>query len=147
VRPGPQPQAIELRAAAQLPGRLDELGDVGGQLVEAVQVIGSEAAVQAAAEALGGLGGVLGDVPGDLLGRELARLLTVLGDVVDVELLPQRAYRSGPLSRNGQGTRTDGTACRRASSTRAAVNGSGGGARQPGQRQSVAASRRMTAWK
>jgi hypothetical protein len=27
------------------------------------------------------------------------------------------------------------------------VNGSGGGARQPAQRQSVAASRRMTAWK
>jgi hypothetical protein len=27
------------------------------------------------------------------------------------------------------------------------VNGSGGGARQPEQRQSVAASRRMTAWK
>ena len=35
---------------------------MGGQLVEAVQVIGSETAVQAAAEALGGLDGVLGDV-------------------------------------------------------------------------------------
>ena len=33
-----------------------------------------------------------------------------------------------------------GTASRRASSSRAAVNGSGGGARQPGQRHSVAAS-------
>jgi hypothetical protein len=60
---------------------------------------------------------------------------------------PQRAYRSGPSSRGGHGTVTAGAARRRASSSRPAVNGSGGGARQPGQRQSVAASRRRTAWK
>src|SRR5829696_3018601 len=50
-----------------------------------------------AAEALGGLGGVLGDVPSDLLGRELARLLTVLGDVVDIELLPPAGIPAWPV--------------------------------------------------
>ena len=95
-----------------LPGGPDELGDVGGQLVEAVEVIGSEASVQAAAEALGGLGGVLGDVPSHLLGRELPRLLTVLGDVVDVELLPPAGIPVRPVvqRRAGHADSRDGQA-------------------------------------
>src|SRR5829696_4676868 len=41
--------------------------------------------------------GVLGDVPSDLLGRQLARLLTVLGDVVNVELLPPAGIPAWPV--------------------------------------------------
>jgi hypothetical protein len=84
---------------------------MGGQLVEVVQVVGAEAAVQAGAEALGGLGGVLGDVAGDLLGAQLPGLILGAGDVADVELLapagiPLRAAglkgRAGhPHSRDG----------------------------------------------
>jgi hypothetical protein len=74
-------------AAAQLPGRPDELDHMRRQAVQAVQVAGPEAAVQAAAEALGGLGRVLGDVAGHLLGRQLLRLVLAGGDVADVELL------------------------------------------------------------
>jgi hypothetical protein len=75
---------------------------MGGQAVEAVQVVGGQAAVQAAAEALGGLGGVLGDVPGDLLSRELPGLVAVDGDVVDVELLTLAGH-TGPARRPGAG--------------------------------------------
>jgi hypothetical protein len=57
------------------------------ELVEALQVLGAEAAVGAGSEALGGLGGVLGDIPRDLLGRQLSRLVVASGDVADVELL------------------------------------------------------------
>src|SRR5215211_4309210 len=87
VRPRPKPQALQLGTATQLPGRPDELGDMGRELVEAVQVVGAEAAVQAAAEALGGFGRVLGDVAGHLLSRQLPGPVIPRGDVADVELL------------------------------------------------------------
>jgi hypothetical protein len=67
------------------------------ELVEVLQVVGvGEASVQAGAEALSGLGGVLGDVAGHLLSRQLPGLLTVLGDVVDVELLPPAGIPARP---------------------------------------------------
>jgi hypothetical protein len=60
--------------------------------IQVVEVIDADAPVQAATEAFGRLGRVLGDVAGDLLRRQLPGLVVVLpGDVVDVELLPQRA--------------------------------------------------------
>jgi hypothetical protein len=106
-----------------------------------------EAVVQAAAEGLGGLGRVLGDVAGHLLRRQLPGLAIGPGDVVDVELGAPLRVPPGCAVFAGQGTRTAGTASRRASSRTAAVKPPGGGARQPAQRHSVATSRRMTAWK
>ena len=41
VRPGPQPQPLQFWTAAQLPGRPDELGHMGGQPVQVVQVVGA----------------------------------------------------------------------------------------------------------
>ena len=88
VRPGPQPQPCQLGAATQRPSGADELGHMGQQPVEVVQVVGVEATVEPGAEALSGLGGVLGDVAGHLLGRQLPRLaVAVPGEVADVELL------------------------------------------------------------
>jgi hypothetical protein len=68
---------------------------MGRELVEAVQVVGADAPVEAGAEALGGVGGVLGDVAGYLLGRQLPRLVVTGRDVADVELLtpPRIAVR------------------------------------------------------
>jgi hypothetical protein len=60
------PQALKLPATTQLPASSHQLADVGGQLVEVLQVAVVEATVQTRAEALGGLGGVLGDVAGNL---------------------------------------------------------------------------------
>jgi len=40
VRPRPQLQPLQIRLAAQLPGRPDELGHMGRQIVEAVEVVG-----------------------------------------------------------------------------------------------------------
>jgi hypothetical protein len=40
VRPRSQPQPVQLRAAAQLPAGPDELGHMGRELVEALQVVG-----------------------------------------------------------------------------------------------------------
>src|SRR5918993_25748 len=117
VRPRSEAQAAQLGAAAQLPGGADEVGHMGGELVGVAQVVGGGAPVQAAAEALGGLGRVLGDVAGHLLGRQLSRLL-VAGDVAHIELIAPAGIALRPP-----------------------IDG------QPGQRQSVAASRRMTAWK
>jgi hypothetical protein len=73
---------------------------MGRELVEAVQVVGADAPVEAGAEALGGVGGVLGDVAGYLLGRQLPRLVVTGRDVADVELLtppgmPSRAALDG----------------------------------------------------
>ena len=128
VRPGPQPQPVQLGAAAQLPGRADELGHMRRQPVQVLQVVGiGQAPVEADAEALGGLGRVLGDVAGHLLRRSAPQPVVTGVMLRTSSCSPQRAYRSGPpSSRGGQGTRTAGTACRRASSRRAAVNGLGG---------------------
>jgi hypothetical protein len=60
---------------------------MGGQPVQVLQVVGADAAVQAAAEALGGLGRVLGDVAGHLLRAQLPSLVIAPGDVANVELL------------------------------------------------------------
>jgi hypothetical protein len=85
---------------------------MGRELVQVVEVVGGDAAVEARAEALGGLGGVLGDVAGHLLGRQLSGLAAVSGDVVDVELLapagiPLRSAIDGRAG-HGHGRRSQG---------------------------------------
>jgi len=56
------------------------------QLVQVLQILGSDTPVEDGAEALGGLGRVLGDVPGHLLGRQFPGITVGTGDVVDVQL-------------------------------------------------------------
>jgi hypothetical protein len=92
---------------AQLPASPDQLADVGGQLVEALQVAVVEAAVQADAEALGGLGGVLGDVAGDLLGAQLPGVTLGSGDVADVELLAPAGIAAQVVAVDGRAGDTD----------------------------------------
>jgi hypothetical protein len=104
--------------------------------------------VEGDAESPGALGRILGDIAGHLLGRQLL-VVASLGDVTHVELLPHRAVRVTlwSSSTTGQGTVTATAALRTAASSSSAVNPAGGGATQAGQPQSVAASRRMMAWK
>jgi hypothetical protein len=45
VRPRPQPERLQLRAAAQRPGGPDELSHMGGQLIQVLQVVGADPAV------------------------------------------------------------------------------------------------------
>ena len=52
VRPGPQPQALQLSTAAQLPGRPDELSHMGRQPVQVLQVVGIVQARERLAELL-----------------------------------------------------------------------------------------------
>ena len=105
--------------------------------------------VEGDAQGLGALGRVLGDIAGHLLSRQLP-LVAALGDVAHVELLAPAGGQGHALvlvegrARHGDGRRRPGEPPRSSSS---AVNPAGGGATQAGQPQSVAASRRMMAWK
>src|SRR5215217_1584731 len=135
VRPRTKPQALQLGAATQLPAGSDQLGHMRRQLVETLQIGGGdEAPVQAAAEALGGLGRVLGDVAGHLLGRQLPGLAIGLANVAHVELLTPAGKAARPPVQGWAGYPDSRDRLSEASSSRSAVNGSGGGARQAGQR-------------
>jgi hypothetical protein len=103
--------------------------------------------IQCDAQGLGVLGRVLGHIAGHLLGAQ-PLLVAGLGGMAHVQLLPQRATRVTAWSSSaGQGTATVAATCRTARSRRSAVNPAGGGATPVGQPPSVAASRRMLAWK
>jgi len=92
--------------------------------------------------------GVLGQVAGHLPGRQLPRLVLAGRDVADIELLTPAGIAARPTIVQrwaGHPDDRDGLA-------QGVLEEGGGerlrwGARQAGQRQAVAASRRRTAWR
>jgi hypothetical protein len=97
VRPGPQPEAVQLGVTAQLPAGSDEFAHMRRELVEVLQVVSDgQPPVKASAKALGGLGGVLSDVASHLLSRQLPRLVLPSGDVADVQLHTPPRIRGRP---------------------------------------------------
>ena len=138
VRPGGQPQVVELGELAEA----EACGDVAAGVVadgQVGQLVGRGDAAVEGAGAFGGLGGVLGDVAGDLgVGQVPGG-----GDRADVELAAPGQRPGGERWRGGSRARwTARAAWSMASVSRPRVAQAGGASAGP-----AGPSRRMMAWK
>src|SRR6266511_1845878 len=88
-----QPQAGEVRPAAERPAGPDQASDVLAE-VEVPQVGGGRDAMVESAELLRALGRVLGDVGGDCLGGQVVRAVA-RSDAMDLELVAPARRRHG----------------------------------------------------